>query len=546
MSDTVQPDRWERTTIEDLVESGSPIIYGILQPGDDIAPNGVPYVRPTEIQGDRIILDQLRHTTEEIAERYRRASLRRGDVLISIVGTIGKVAIVPSELEGANITQSPARVRVDPRLTSPEFMAWMLRSPQLRKQYDKVRLGTGVPRLNIAHVRALDSGLPPLNEQRRIVEKIDALFAHSKKANESLDRIPALLEKLKKSILAAAFRGDLTKDWREAHPDVEPADKLLERIRAERRRRWEEAELAKMHAKGKEPSNDKWKAKYEEPVEFGSKTAGLPSGWAWATIDQLAESVEYGTSAKTDDNDSGVPVIRMGNIQDGELVMDNVRYLPPEHEDFPGQLLHDGEVLFNRTNSPELVGKSTVYRGAPSPCAAASYIIHVRLIGVVPELVAHYLNSPMGRAWIRSAISQQVGQANVNGSKLKALAIPVPPLAEQRRIVDLLGRVLSSARRHLNTGSLARQRLERLNQSLLAKAFRGELVSQDPDDEPASVLLERIRAEREAYIATSATPNGKESRRVKSNGRAAKKGAKARPRTLEERSRRKRHARPTS
>ena len=117
-------------------------------------------------------------------------------------------------------------------------------------------------------IRAARFPLPPLNEQRRIVAKLEALLARSRKAREALDAVPALLERFRQSVLAAAFRGDLTADWRAQNPDVEPASKLLERIRAERRRRWEEAELERMVARGKPPKDDRWKAKYEEPADL--------------------------------------------------------------------------------------------------------------------------------------------------------------------------------------------------------------------------------------------------------------------------------------
>jgi type I restriction enzyme S subunit len=123
-----------------------------------------------------------------------------------------------------------------------------------------------------------------LREQRRIVAKLDALTERSRRAKAALDAIPPLIEKFKQSVLAAAFRGDLTADWRAAHPDVEPASELFKRIRVERRRRWEEAELAKLTAKGKAPTDDRWKAKYEEPEAVdASELPELPRSWCWAS-----------------------------------------------------------------------------------------------------------------------------------------------------------------------------------------------------------------------------------------------------------------------
>src|SRR6185503_10682565 len=132
----------------------------------------------------------------------------------------------------------------------------------------------------------------------RIVTKLEALQARSRRAREALDAVPPLLEKLRQSILAAAFRGDLTKDWRSKHEDVEPASELLKRIRIERRKKWEEAELAKMKAKGKAPTDDKWKAKYKEPEPVDATgLPELPEGWCWASVDDVTAFVTDGEHA---------------------------------------------------------------------------------------------------------------------------------------------------------------------------------------------------------------------------------------------------------
>lgn len=126
----------------------------------------------------------------------------------------------------------------------------------------------------------------------------------------------------------------------------------------------------------------------------------------------------------------------MGNIHEGAIRTDALKYLPAEHSEFPSLFLADGDLLFNRTNSAELVGKSAVYRGNPEESSFASYLIRLRLKpGYVPEFLSWYINSSFGRAWIASVVSQQVGQANVNGTKLKNLRVMVPSFGEQQRIV---------------------------------------------------------------------------------------------------------------
>jgi type I restriction enzyme S subunit len=223
----------------------------------------------------------------------------------------------------------------------------------------------------------------------------------------------------------------------------------------------------------------------------------LPEGWCWATVEQVSYIVRYGTSAKTSNNNAGVPVLRMGNIQDSALDFSNLKYLPIDHPEFPTLLLKAGDLLFNRTNSAELVGKSAIYRGEFPLCSYASYLISVRLlIDYLADYLCFYINSYYGKVWIKSVYTQQAGQANVNGSKLQALVFPLPPLAEQEQIVAEVEARLSNIE-HLEKATEDNlKRAERERQSILQEAFAGRLVPQDPNDEPAGILLERIREER--------------------------------------------------
>jgi len=204
--------------------------------------------------------------------------------------------------------------------------------------------------------------------------------------------------------------------------------------------------------------------------------AACEGAWPRTTVAKVATDVRYGTSAKTTESPSGVPVIRMGNIIDGRLSLEKLTFLPNSHREFPDLLLKSGDLLFNRTNSAELVGKTAVYHGTPEPCSFASYLIRVRVNPEYsPDFLSYYLNSAHGRKWIASVVSQQVGQANVNGTKLKALEIPNPPLADQKRIVAEVERRLSVVEELDAVVSANLQRATRLRQSILQKAFSGAL-----------------------------------------------------------------------
>lgn len=336
--------------------------------------------------------------------------------------------------------------------------------------------------------------LAPIGEQCRVVEKLEELLSDLDAGIAALEKAQANLKRYRAAVLKAAVEGQLTEKWRAAHPDAEPARKLLERILAERRKKWEEAQLKKFAEKGQAPPKG-WKDRYVEPAKpDDAALPELPKGWCWATVDQVSLSIRYGTSAKTREELHGVPVLRMGNIQDGRFDLSRLKFLPEKHEEFPELFLEAGDLLFNRTNSFELVGKSAVFKGIPSPCSYASYLIGIRPVsGWESDVLAFFINSSLGRAWIASVVSQQVGQANVNGSKLAALAFPLPPAKEQAEVVKSVEEQISSLDQTSKESESLLLKSARLRQSILKRAFEGRLVPQDPKDEPASELLARIR-----------------------------------------------------
>jgi type I restriction enzyme S subunit len=337
---------------------------------------------------------------------------------------------------------------------------------------------------NKTDLEEIEVPLPPLPEQRQIVAKIDSLSGKSKRARDHLGHIPRLVEKYKHAVLAAAFRGDLTREWRKGK-GLTITGGIIAKMRQEA---WQRAhESRQIRGKYGPSMGAEWLPELE-----------LPDGWAWASVDQIAFLVQYGTSAKTNESEDGIAVLRMGNIQDGKLELSSLKFLPVDHDEIPELMLENGDLLFNRTNSAELVGKSAVYKGEPRKASFASYLIRVRCSGLLPELLNGYVSSSIGREWVASVVNQQVGQANVNGTKLRQLGVPVMPIQEQKEIVRRIEHAFGWIDRLANEATSARKLVDNLDQAVLAKAFRGELVPQDPNDEPASVLLDRIKAERAA------------------------------------------------
>jgi type I restriction enzyme S subunit len=323
--------------------------------------------------------------------------------------------------------------------------------------------GTTFNAISGSDLRSLSIPVAPPDEQKNIVAEIEKQFSRLDDAVAGLKRIRTNLKCYKAAVLKAAVEGKLTEEWRKQNPKIEPADKLLKRIIAERKKKWE----------AEHPGR-----KYKEPAPPDtSNLPELPKGWVWATVEQLAAKVQYGSSSKTDEDREGVPVLRMGNIFEGSLKLDDLKYLPKSHAEFPELLLQNGDLLFNRTNSPELVGKTAVYKGVPKPCSFASYLIRVQFNdSASSNFVSFCINSDHGRKWIKSVVSQQVGQANVNGSKLQAFSVPLPPHTEQQKIVEEVEIYLSVAEEIEATIETNFKRADRLRQATLMKAFSGKLL----------------------------------------------------------------------
>lgn len=416
--------------------------------------------------------------------------VRPGDFLFSRANTIdlvGACVIVGRVSKRLMLSDKILRFH----FAAEELKPWVLqflRSKAGRDQIELLASGNQESMRNIGQerLRQIQIPLPPSSECESIGFKLDELLSQLAAASNELSTAWRKLGRLRQSLLKSAVEGVLTAGWRQQNPETDPAL------------------IALSH----------WQAKVKRKATQPEPWPGfrLPENWAWATVDQLTRSQRYGTSAKTT-TDAGVPILRMGNIQNGSLLYDSLKYLPESHPEFPTLFAHDGELLFNRTNSPELVGKCAVFRAQPHPVSFASYLIGVVLgDACVPEYVAAVINSAYGRQWVAGVVTQQVGQANVNGSKLAALTLPLPPVAEQEEIARLLAVHLQGLDDQLAFVEHGLKMAEAQRQNILRSAFSGQLVPQDPNDEPASVLLERIRSQRPASEAAAKRKPGRPAR----------------------------------
>ncbi len=482
------PERWANAALSEVTE----VIMGQSPPSS--AYNNVGLGLPF-LQG-KAEFGALRPTPVKWCTDAKKVA-EADDILVSVRAPVGPTNLSPTR---CCIGRGLAALRPLGGLVN-RFLLYQIRA----REHELERLGHGVT-FKAIRKKELTSWpmlVAPLPEQHRIVAKIESLSAKLDEGIAALKRAEANLERYRASVLKAAVEGRLTERWRRDNPPEETGEELLSRILAERRKRWEAEQLAKFEAKGKKPPRN-WKAKYKEPVAPDTNgLPGLPEGWCWTTVDQVG-SVGSGITKggkKRDIARRAVPYLRVANVQRGRLDLRVVKTILASDDEIRRYSLESGDVLFNEGGDRDKLGRGWVWCGNLSECLHQNHVFRVRpfLRDYSSEFLSHYGNSA-GREWFFRRATQSVNLASINQTVLRSLPVPLPPLREQRQVIRRLANALSSA--ELAGTEFIRQlnRATALRQSILKHAFEGRLVPQDPADEPASVLLERIRAEREAAI----------------------------------------------
>ncbi len=378
--------------------------------------------------------------------------------------------------------------------------------------------GVNLPRISARRLAEYRFRLAPVSEQHRIVTKIESLFAKLDEGVAALKRAEANLERYRASVLKSAVEGRLTVQWRWENPPEETGEELLRRIMAERRKRWEAEQLAKFAAKGRKPPKN-WKAKYKEPVRPDTTgLPGLPEGWCWATVDQVAASMRNGRSVRS--RVGGFPVLRLSAITGGALDDHDSKDGDWESEEAEPFRVRPSDFFVSRGNgSLDLVGRGSFASNGTRQVAFPDTMIRLdfvseRLVNV--RFVAAAWNSQLIRGQIVGSARTSAGIYKINQQDLRHIHLPIPPAKEQARIVHSLWTSEVAQSRHLDRVKYSIRTASALRQSILKRAFEGGLVPQDPADEPASVLLERIRGERQANRERNNRRRAKSRRHLKS------------------------------
>ncbi len=391
---------------------------------------------------------------------------------------------------------------VDPKIrVNWKFFYYLLQHLQL----GKLDRSTAIPGLSRDDYNKVEITIAPAAEQNRIVAEIEKQFTRLDDAVAALKRVQANLKRYRASVLKAACEGRLVPTEaelaRKEGRDYEPASELLRRILAQRRAKWETDQLQKMIAAGRPPKSGEWRKRYIEPaVVDAAALPQLPHGWAWTTLDSLAQivgGITKGQKRKSGETLLAVPYLRVANVQRGVLDLSEVKSIEATPQEIEELTLVSGDILFNEGGDRDKLGRGWIWEGQIPQCIHQNHVFRARLVSqqIHPKYISWYANS-FGQRYFFDEGKQTTNLASLNMTKLRGLPIPLPPWNEQIRAVEEMDKQLTYLNALESEVQAAAQRAQILRQAVLRDAFSGKLVPQDPNDEPASVLLERIRAER--------------------------------------------------
>ena len=374
-----------------------------------------------------------------------------------------------------------------------------LRQSAVRRDAEKSMTGAvGQRRVPKAYLEEMRLPLPPLAEQKRIVARLNALSARSARARKELERIDALVTCYKQAVLSKAFSGELTKDWREKNPVRDIASDLsqVRTVRAQSKK------LARRKRVAVHPSYD------------------LPRGWHWISPDEIASDEPYSIGigpfgsnlVKSDYRTAGVRLVFVRDIRAEYFGQDAAVFVEPEKAtELHQHTVFGGDLLVTKMGDPP--GDTAIYPPGQGAAVITADCIKLRAHSQLSSSPFLYwaIRADLVKEQI-ATVTKGVAHQKVSLDRFRQLALPVAPFAEQQEIVRRIESAFEKIDRLAGEAKRALALTDRLDAAVLAKAFRGELVPQDPNDEPASVLLERIKADR------AAAPKPKRRRKAKRNG----------------------------
>lgn len=404
------------------------------------------------------------------------------------------------------LNQRVCKVETNQAFYDQKFFSYLL--PGYLRAIHAQTSAVTVKHLSSNTIKEIPLPLPPFNEQKRIVDKIEQLFSNLDEGEALLKQVQKQLATYRQSVLKAAVTGELTKEWREANNHrLESGDALLKRILKARRENW------------------KGRGKYAEPVAPDTVTLQkIPEKWTWASLDQLLTNIEAGKSFRClerppESHEKGL--VKISAVTWGVFNETESKTVTDETLVNERWLIKKGDFLFSRANTLELVGACVIVKNIQRQLFLSDKVLRFIFAKDISEWTNTFLKSSLGRKQIEQlATGNQLSMRNISQESIKKICIPLCPNAEMQQINDLVSDIFSQIDALETWCASELSRSATLRQSILKDAFSGKLVPQDPSDEPAGELLKRIQAKRAKATKTtkpksSAPPRPRGRRKIK-------------------------------
>jgi type I restriction enzyme, S subunit len=466
------PPGWTSATVADLIAPDGTFSDGDWVESKDQDPTGAIRLLQLADVGDGVFVDKSnRFVNDETFEQLRCTEVFEGDVLIArMPDPLGRACLAPRLRQRCITVVDVAIVRPGPSSVQSKWLMHFLNAPSVRQVIELQSSGTTRRRISRGNLAQLELPVPPIPEQKRIADKLDALLARVNACRERLDRVPNILKRFRQSVLAAATSGELTREWREERrlgSDVQSF------------------QLADAEAVRDFSFPASWSAR--RLADIATITGGV-------TKDSKKQSADF----------VELPYLRVANVQRGYLDLSEVKTIRVPPDRVSDLLLRAGDILFNEGGDIDKLGRGWIWNDELPACVFQNHVFRARLLDPTfePRYFSWYGNS-RGYEYFLARGKQTTNLASINKSVLSALPVAVPPADEQAEIVRRTSELLQFADGLERHCTRAAAQVASLTPSALAKAFRGELVAQDPNDEPASALLAKLKT---AQISAAAEP----------------------------------------
>lgn len=498
MSGVVLPEGWALSKIADIS------IRGAQRTPE--ANEHFTYVDIGSIDREIKAIFEPQYLLGETAPSRARKVINTGDILVSLTRpNLNAVALVSDKYD--NQIASTGFEVIKPTLVDSRYIFALVRSKDFIDAISGKVQGALYPAAKSSDVQEYKFPLPPLAEQKVIADKLDSLLAQVDNIKNRLDALPNIIKRFKQSVLSAAVSGRLTEDWRGG---VETQKINRQNILDARQVMWEKAEFERVSTRNLEYKNDKWKLKYKLPDDvLIEECFDIPNNWCWTNLGQLTWSVKDGPHYSPKYTDSGVPFISGGNISPDGISFANCKYISEElHKELSTRCKPDvGDLLYTKGGTTGIAYFNEDRRDF-------NVWVHVAVLKITNVIHGKYLQYALNskHCYTQSQrYTHGVGNQDLGLTRMVKITIPLPPLEEQTEIVRRVQQLFAYADQIEQQVKNAQSRVNNLTQSILAKAFRGELTADWRAANPhlisgensAQALLAKIKAERDKPKKTS-------------------------------------------